>query len=136
MKRYALDTKNISNSTIFENIHVNCNSQVEEAEDEISELYDDFPSEYSGGSHTYETISPLPHHTDAEDKNANYPIRHSGIDELRSFLASEVSSSAEEPQYSEAYHSHRVGGAVNRLGHSSAVNQLKTAVDNSRSSKP
>jgi hypothetical protein len=104
-------------------------------------LYDDFPSssEYSGGgSHTYESISPLPpSHSDNKDV-----VRHSGIDQLQQFLNSEKLSSGEYSTASEVDdnndHLFPVptpirAGAVSRLGHSSAIDQLKRIVNYTKS---
>lgn len=148
-------------------ILIHSSLQVEETEEEIAEMYDDFPSEYSGGgSHTYESISPLPPH-EGHDLGDSAHVRHSGMDELQLFLYSENNKSnadtdsllssncSEEGQYSvpEGHsrndnHHHYDNeddnifttkplppapsiraGAVSRLGHSSAIDQLKRMVN-------
>ncbi len=145
----------------------------------MAEMYDDFPSEYSGGSHTYESISPLPnqHKDDGHESTADdaFRVRHSGMNELQLFLTLENNKSLSKktnsdgeyaiPEADERFYSNdgvdaddddvfdtnkplpttptttllphnnniRVG-AVSRLGHSSAIDQLKRMVNYSNKS--
>lgn len=112
--------------------------QVEETEEEIAEMYDDFPSEYSGGgSHTYESISPIPPREQKEllavptNQGQSGTVRHSGIDALQMYLNQENGEDYyADADCKEAESDLNVprpirAGAVSRLGHSSAIDQLK-----------
>jgi len=114
-------------------------------ENEIAEMYDDFPSEFSSPvvQSSYAVSSILIDTVDS-NKSSFDSIRHSGISQLEEFLKQEETSN-ESSLYSNINvfgskvkksssfngnvnknsNSKIRAGAINRLGHSSAVDQLK-----------
>jgi hypothetical protein len=124
---------------------------VEETEEEISEMYDDFPSEFTAPVNIYapglyaDVIESVPDEW-TDDFSSNFKngssresIRHSGMDQLQEFLSLEsndsfsskdISDIATTPQQEPGLPASSPfrPGAVNRLGHSSAIDQLQKLV--------
>jgi len=143
--------------------------QVEESEDEISEMYDDFPTEFTtpvapftpglyANANLVDGLESNAIEEEEEDdifgdevssssgsaKLSRNTIRHSGIDQLQAFLSLDSSGMTEhiydipetdlstnnQPQSLPNYPAkpNIRGGAVSRLGHSSAIDQLQKIV--------
>ena len=95
--------------------HVLLLFKVEETEEEVYELYDDFPT------HNF-PITPCRSTIEMDTSTAVVAkdvLRQSGINQLQEYLAAEETVKTSDPG------SGKPSAAVNRLGHSSAIAQLK-----------
>ena len=89
-------------------------------------MYDDFPADnFTFPSPAIATASEFEPSSSSEGQfvNVEPPIRHSGIDQLQLFLSNEKTF-----QPSESSKPNVLKPQINRLGHSSAIEQLKQLV--------